>query len=194
MLEKALKSLDDEELAAARLHTKGKLSEEVWDTLWKGWRDQRSAIQSTLLAIDANCGAHIASLDDALNLIAKAGILFEKLDQQGQQRLLRHMVKRVVINPEGIILRMELRTPFSYLHEISSNTMPVPQPRLNGSRRRKNQTSRNAAGSILLQLGGPNEIQHEPPGSLTNNNLIPLLESIEYPQRYGLERLLTGTL
>jgi len=101
MLEKALKSLDEEELAAARLHTKGKLSEGVWDTLWKGWQDQRSAIQSTLLAIDENCEAHIASLDDALNLIAKAGILFEKLDQQGQQRLLRHMVKRVVINSEG---------------------------------------------------------------------------------------------
>ena len=37
LLEKALKSLDEEELASARLHGKGKMSEEVWDILWKGW-------------------------------------------------------------------------------------------------------------------------------------------------------------
>src|SRR5215510_7986249 len=86
-----------------------------------GWQDQRSAIQATMLAIDENCEAHIASLDDALNLIAKAGIPFEKLDQQGEQRSLRHMVKRVVINPGRKILRLELRIPFSYLHELSAN-------------------------------------------------------------------------
>jgi hypothetical protein len=33
LLEKTLKSLDEEELASARLHAKGKMSEEVWDIL-----------------------------------------------------------------------------------------------------------------------------------------------------------------
>ena len=33
LLEKALKSLDEEELASARLHAKGEMSEEVWDIL-----------------------------------------------------------------------------------------------------------------------------------------------------------------
>jgi DNA invertase Pin-like site-specific DNA recombinase len=126
LLEKTLKSLDEEELASARLHAKGKMSEEVWDTLWKGWQDQRRAIQATLRAIDDACEAHIASLDDALRLIAKAGILFEKLDKQGQRQLLQHMVERVVINPEGLVLRIELRTPFSYLRRLADRNNECP--------------------------------------------------------------------
>ena len=86
--------------------------------------------------------------------IPNAGILFEKLDQQGQQRLPRYMVKRLAINPESKILRLELRTPFGYLHELSANNVPVPQSRLDGSCEEKNQTSRVAAGSILLWLAG----------------------------------------
>ena len=130
LLEKTLKSLNEEELASARLHAKGKMSEKVWDILWKGWQDQRRAIQITLRSIDEACEAHIASLDDALSLIAKAGILFDKLDAQGQRQLLQHMVKRVVINPEGRVLRIELRTPFSYLRSLArSNDDCPPMPK-----------------------------------------------------------------
>jgi hypothetical protein len=32
---------------------------------------------------------------------------------------LREMVKRVVVNPEGTILRMELLPPFAYLKEVT---------------------------------------------------------------------------
>ena len=35
LLEKTLESLDEEELASARLHAKGKMSEEVWDICGK---------------------------------------------------------------------------------------------------------------------------------------------------------------
>src|SRR5215813_2442899 len=126
LLEKTLKSLDEEELASARLHAKGKMSEEVWDILWKGWLDQRNAIQRNLQAIDETCEAHIASLDEALSLIAKAGILFERLDKQGQRQLLQHMVERVVINPEGRVLRIELRTPFSYLRSLARSNDECP--------------------------------------------------------------------
>jgi hypothetical protein len=80
LLEKALKSLDEEELASARLHARGKMSEEVWDSLWKDWQDQRNAIRTTLRTIDESCQMHIATLDDALAVIAKAGILFDRLD------------------------------------------------------------------------------------------------------------------
>ena len=69
--------------------------------------------------MDRSCKVQVATLDDALRLIAKAGILFARLPQQGQQDLLRHMVKRVVIYPEDQILRMELRTPFCYLQKLA---------------------------------------------------------------------------
>jgi len=82
--------------------------------------------------------------------IENAGILFEKFDQQGQQRLLRHMVKGLLSKPESKIFRLELRTPFGYLHELSANNVPLPQSRLDGSCGGKNQTGRVAAGSLLI--------------------------------------------
>ncbi len=172
MLEKALKSLDEEELASARLHAKGKMSEEVWDILWKGWQDQRTAIQVTLQAIDESCEAHIASLDDALRLISKAGILYEKLEQQGQRRLLQHMVERVVICPEGRVLRMELRTPFSYLRDLVDSGKAGSATSSGEARRTKNKTS-IAAGSFLLSTGAPGGIR-TPDLALRRRPLYPL--------------------
>lgn len=38
------------------------------------------------------------------------------LKRSDQKELLRHMVERIIIDPEGII-RLELRTPFAYLRD-----------------------------------------------------------------------------
>ena len=124
--------------------------------MWKGWQDQRIAIQATLQAIDISCEAHIACLDEALSLIAKAGILFEKLDLQGQRRLFQHMVERVVINPEGMILRIELRTPFAYLSTLASQGNRDSSTHARTVGKNKNETS-TAAGSFFLSIGAPEE-------------------------------------
>src|SRR5258706_7750759 len=116
-LESALRELAEEELCCARLHAKQQISNETWETLWKEWQDQRNAIRANLEAMDRSCHVQVATLDDALRLIAKAGILFNNLPQQGQQELLRHIVNPVVINPERQLLRMEVGTPFSYLQQ-----------------------------------------------------------------------------
>jgi hypothetical protein len=94
-----------------------------------------------LQSIDEACEAHIASLDDALSLIAKAGILFDKLDKQGQRQLLQHMVERVVINPEGRVLRIELRTPFSYLRSLGHSNDDCPPIRKTELRSGKKKSS-----------------------------------------------------
>src|SRR5258708_6882322 len=154
-LERALKDLAEEELRCARQHGKKQLSDETWDILWREWQDQRSAIKATLEAMDRNCEAHIATLDEALRLIAKAGILFDRLPPKGQQDLLRHMVERVVISPEGQILGMDLRTPFSYLQQLARVTTPARGPK-HGSGSRKNKTSGiSAAGSSYVSFGAP---------------------------------------
>jgi hypothetical protein len=158
-LEKTLKDLADEELRCARLHARNQMSDETWEALWREWQDQRSTIKVTLEAMNRNFEVHIATLDDALQLIAKAGILFNRLPPQGQQELVRHMVKRVVINPEGQILRMELRTPFSYLHQLAAETSAAPTSK-RGSGSGKKQTSRlDAAGSFQVAVGGPSRIR-----------------------------------
>ncbi len=156
LLQKTLKDLAEEELRCARQHAKRQLSDETWALLWKEWQDQRAAIKSTLEAMDRNCETHIATLDEALSLIGKAGILFDRLPLQGQQDLLRHMVKRVVINLEGQILRMELRTPFSYLQQLAHHGAENSSGSKNGASSRKTKTSgANAAGSTHVSFGAP---------------------------------------
>ena len=61
---------------------------------------------------------HIANLDAALTIIAKVGILYNKLERSDQRDLLRQMIERVVVNPEGMIIRLELLPPFSYLWHV----------------------------------------------------------------------------
>lgn len=173
-LEKALKELADEELRCARLHAKGQLSDETWETLWRERQDQRNVIQAALDSMGRNCEAQIGSLDDAIQLIAKAGILFEKVTPAGKQELLRHMVKRVIINREGKVLRLELRTPFSYLHRLATDAENTPQQAENGSSARKAKTSRStSAGSPNVPLGAPGG-SRTPDLSLRRRPLYPL--------------------
>ena len=62
---------------------------------------------------------HIANLDAALTIIEKVGILYENLERSDQKELLRQMVERVIVDPEGRLIRLELKSPFSYLHRVS---------------------------------------------------------------------------
>ncbi|MCI0709641.1 MAG: recombinase family protein [Chloroflexi bacterium] len=117
-LSAALKGVSDEEARAARLYASGKITDEVWDTLWREWRDRRSAINSSLKELDKRYSLHVANLDAALTLIAKLGILYGRLDQHDQQKVLRLVVNRVMIDATGTIIRMDLRPPFTYLHAL----------------------------------------------------------------------------
>ena len=61
---------------------------------------------------------HIGNLDIALAIIARVGILYNNLERSDKKELLRQMVERVVIDPEGTIIRLELVPPFAYLHDM----------------------------------------------------------------------------
>ena len=117
-LEKALKAIDEEEARMARLYAIGKISEFVWDGLWREWQDRRNQIRIAIESLQAKHDVHITNLDAALKIIAQVGIVYNRLERSDQKELLRHMVERVIIDPEGTI-RLELRTPFAYLRDIS---------------------------------------------------------------------------
>ncbi len=118
-LKLALDEIRQEEANAARLQAKGKISDEVYEELWREWQDRRTKIMTAMSTLHAqDPKAHVETLDAALNLIAKAGILFDKLERQRKRDLLRYMVERFIINSQGKIVRAELRAPFSYLCEL----------------------------------------------------------------------------
>ena len=154
-IESALKSVDDEEARAARLFAIGKITEAVWDSLWAEWQDRRRALRHSLEASEQQTEYHIAHLDDALHIIAKIGVLFRRLDASSQKELLREIVERVVVDPCGKVIRVELLPPFSYLHQLSDR---VGGGEGNGNGSRKTKTSISAGScSTKLSLGGPEE-------------------------------------
>lgn len=118
-LEAALRAVDEEEARTARLYAAGKITERVWDNLWLEWQDRRRTLQINLEALQQKQTFHIQNLDAALTIIAKVGILYSKLERSDQKDLLRQMVERVVVNPEGTILRLELLSPFAYLWHVT---------------------------------------------------------------------------
>ncbi len=118
-LESALKAVDEEEARTARLFATGKITEQVWDNLWAEWQDRRRTLQSNLESLQQKHIFHIANLDAALTIIEKVGILYGNLERSDQKELLRQMVERVIVDPEGRLIRLKLKSPFSYLHRVS---------------------------------------------------------------------------
>ncbi len=119
-LERKLKDVDDEEARALRLYTIGKITERVWDNMWAEWQDRRHSLRHALKSIQMQNEIHIANLDTALTIISKVGILYRKLDRDSQKKLLREMVSRVIVCPEGTIQQMELLPLFAYLKEVTN--------------------------------------------------------------------------
>jgi hypothetical protein len=117
-LELALKAIDEEESRTARLYAAGKITDSIWDSLWKEWQDRRSRIRSTLDSLGEKQQTHISNLDAALEILAYVGIVYNDLERKDQKELLRQMVDKVVIDARGKI-RLELRSPFGYLRDIS---------------------------------------------------------------------------
>jgi hypothetical protein len=118
-LEAALKAIDDEEARTVRLFAVGNISEAVWDNWWKEWQDRRTVIRANMEALSRKREYHIANLDAALHIIEKVGILYSKLERDDQKSLLRYMVERVVVDPDGIIVKLELRPLFVYLKRVT---------------------------------------------------------------------------
>lgn len=152
-IESALKAVNDEEARTARLFAAGKITEAVWDNLWAEWQDRRRSLRHTLEASDQQTTYHIEHLDDALNIISKIGVLFKRLDAPSQKELLREIVERVVLDPCGKVIRVELLPPFSYLHQLSDR---IGGGHSSGNEPGKTKTSISAGScSNILSLGGP---------------------------------------
>lgn len=102
---------------------------------------------------------HVAHPDDGLHLITKIGVLFGKLDASSQSELLRELVERVVVDPSGKVIRMELRPPFSYLHHLS-NRIGGQISSSNGSTKTK-ASPKTGSCSNKLSAGGPDKTYSE---------------------------------
>jgi DNA invertase Pin-like site-specific DNA recombinase len=150
-LERKLKDVDGEEERALRLYTTGKITERLWDNMWMEWQDRRHSLRHALESIQMQNEIHIANLDTALTIISKVGILYNKLERDNQKKLLREMVNRVIVCPEGTIQQMELLPPFAYLKDVTNR---VRQGSEDIERKTKTSTLAGQCSS-LISLGDP---------------------------------------
>ncbi|MBZ0278712.1 MAG: hypothetical protein K8I60_21370, partial [Anaerolineae bacterium] len=186
-LEAALRAVDEEEARAARLFAAGKITERVWDNLWVEWQDRRRTLQINLEALQQKQAFHIANLDAALTIIAKVGILYSKLERSDQKDLLRQMVERVVVNPEGAIIRLELLPPFSYLRYVKTR---VQQNDGGRAVKGKTKTSTQAGQcSDYVRSGVPDRTQLE--HRILSVSTLEFTHTIAFPQNNKLKRLST---
>src|SRR5690606_14563986 len=109
-IEANLMSIDEEEKRAARLYAAGKITDHVWDSLWRDWQDRRHMLETSLEALQHKSEYHISHLDDALHIISQIGVLYESMELRDKKRLLCEVVDKVVVDEQGNILRLELRS------------------------------------------------------------------------------------
>ena len=179
-----MKQIDEEEARVLRLYASGVVTEETWHGLWSEWQDKRQRLKGGLALLDQRCEIYISDLDDALNIIAKLGILYETLPQQDQKELLRNVVERVVLNPEGKVVRVDWLPPFAYLQEISEK---VSCDRSASENLAENQTSSPEAGcSSGVRDCGHYKTQSEHSVNLNRKTLF--LKFIAFPQFVSIER------
>lgn len=146
-LEAVLKATDEEESRTARLYAAGKISEEIWDSLWAEWQDRRNQVRRTLETLSVSQQVHIDNLETALQIIARIGTLYNGLERKDQKELLRQVVHRVVVNDTGNV-SFELRTPFAYLRDLTDEIRMVKK---NG--KRKNAEKKNGRHSSAASSG-----------------------------------------
>ena len=125
-IEVALKAVDEEEARMARLFASGKITDAIWDNLWAEWQDRRQKLRQSLETVQQEQEYHINNLDTALGIIAKIGVLYNSLERNDQKELLRQVVERVTVNTEGTV-KLELRTPFAYLKDLTDEIRTVSQ-------------------------------------------------------------------
>jgi hypothetical protein len=90
------------------------------DEMWREWQDRRQKLRVKLELAEVEQSFYIESLENALEIVAKLGVLHNKLLRSDQKELLRLVVERVVVDPEGFV-RLDLRPPFAYLTQMVNN-------------------------------------------------------------------------
>ena len=94
------------------------------------------------------------------------------------------MIERVIVNPEGMIIQLELRPPFSYLHRLNERV----QTSNGGAVRGKTKTSAmsgQCSDYVLLGEHHRTQLEHR----RRSVDTLKFTQTIAFPQNDKLKRL-----
>ena len=176
-IEEALQAVNQEETRMARLYANSKITEKIWDNLWLEWQDRRRTLQSKLDALQKKQTFHINNLDTALTIIGKVSILYSKLARSNQKELLHNLVERIIVDPEGMIIKLELLPPFSYLRHVTMRVQDKDRGQVVEGK--QNATAMGGKCSEYVPLSSPNgkKLEHF---STKNPRVIQFLQRIAF--------------
>lgn len=117
-LQTAIKKLEEKELNLWRAFTEHGMRPQIFEQLSREYEDERQRIAAAVELIHQEQGDVVDDLDAALTVISEIADRYQEHTAQRQRDILKQMVKRIVINPEGRIIRMELKPPFNYLDAL----------------------------------------------------------------------------
>ena len=151
----ALKAIDSEEARTLRLYATGNVSEIVWNNMWAEWQDRRRTLRANLSNLSQQSEVYIRNLDDALQMMTKLEMLYTMATRMEQKALLRYIVSRITVDPEGKIVDVRLHTPFSYLNQFDNEiNEDAPEKKSCMLSREKEQSSVQAGLCSTTVLSG----------------------------------------
>jgi DNA invertase Pin-like site-specific DNA recombinase len=151
-LEQALERVKERELNLWRAFTEHGMRAETFKKLACEYQDEQDRITFALNAIQQENRETIANLDAALAIIAQIGERYGRQEAARQRDILRQVVDRVVIDLRGQVLRLELKSPFVYLHQLAGGDSGK-QVKSKSSRKAGKQTSSHNGTGRSLQVG-----------------------------------------
>lgn len=105
----------DKELNVWRAFTEHGMHADHYKALAREYQDEQKRIQLALSAIQKQNKDRISNLDAALSIIAEIGERYGKQNPVQQREILKHMIRRVVVDEQGKIMRLDYLPPFDYL-------------------------------------------------------------------------------
>jgi hypothetical protein len=78
--------------------------------------------------LERDVSGYLDDLDLVLLLMTQIEKPFERLDDKAKHNLLRILINRIIVDPDGQIIDYELNRPFGYLERLAND----PNINLNG--------------------------------------------------------------
>ncbi len=151
-LQRAIKKLEEKEINLWRGFTEHGMRPQVFEKLSREYEDERQRITAAIDLIHQEQGDVVDNLDAALTVISEIADRYAEHTPARQRDILKQMVKRVVINPEGRIIRMELKPPFNYLDTLAKGG---PHGGRGGGPSPETKRTSLGAGSLQIKRSDP---------------------------------------
>lgn len=183
-LQTAIKKLEEKELNLWRAFTEHGMRPQIFEQLSREYEDERQRITAAIDLMNKESGDVVDNLDAALAVISEIADRYSEHTAQRQRDILKQMVKRIIINPEGRITRIELKPPFNYLDTLAKGGQNGK--RGTGSSAGTKKTSIIDTGSFHITRSEPDKTQSEHPPQYKTAFF---LQQLIFPQSAILARL-----